>query len=101
MNLSMINQARQLKAKLDEAQKELASIEVTAEAGKGAVKVTANGQQQILSVAISPKAMDPDNPKQLEGWILKAISDAQAKSQKVANKRMKGITGGLNIPGLF
>jgi DNA-binding YbaB/EbfC family protein len=101
MNLSMINQARQLKAKLDEAQKELARTEVTAEAGKGAVKVTANGQQQILAVAISPKAMDPDNPRQLEQLILKAINDAQAKSQKVANKKMKGLTGGLNIPGLF
>ena len=101
MNLSMINQARQLKARLDEAQKELAMIEVTAEAGKGAVKVTANGQQQILSVVISPKAMDADNPEQLERLILKAISDAQAKSQKVANKKMKGLTGGLKIPGLF
>lgn len=101
MNLSMINQARQLKVKLDEAQKELAKTEVTAEAGKGAVKVTANGQQQILSVVISPKAMDPDNPRQLEQLILKAINDAQAKSQKVADKRMKGITGGLKLPGLF
>jgi DNA-binding YbaB/EbfC family protein len=101
MNLSMINQARQLKAKLDEAQKELAMIEVTAEAGKGAVKATANGQQQILAVKISPKAMDENNPEQLERLILKAISDAQSKSQKVAEKKMKGITGGLKIPGLF
>jgi DNA-binding YbaB/EbfC family protein len=101
MNLSMINQARQLKAKLEEAQKELAQIEVTAEAGKGAVRVTANGQQQILAVVISPEAMNPDNPRELERLILKAISDAQAKSQKVANKKMKGLTGGLKIPGLF
>jgi DNA-binding YbaB/EbfC family protein len=101
MNLSMINQARQLKAQLDEAQKELAKIEVTAEAGKGAVKVTANGQQQIMAVKISPKAMDENNPEQLERLILKAISDAQSKSQKIAEKKMKGITGGLKIPGLF
>jgi len=101
MNLSMINQARQLRAKLEEAQKELARTEVVAEAGKGAVKVTANGQQQIVSIAISPEVIDPDKPEQLERLILKAITDAQAKSQKAANKRMKGITGGLKIPGLF
>ncbi|HEY41544.1 MAG TPA: YbaB/EbfC family nucleoid-associated protein [Dehalococcoidia bacterium] len=101
MNLSMINQARQLKAQLEETQRELARIEVTAEAGKGAVKVTANGQQQILAVTISPKAMDENNPEQLERLILKAITDAQAKSQKVASKKMKGLTGGLKIPGLF
>jgi DNA-binding YbaB/EbfC family protein len=101
MNLSMINQARQLKSKLDEAQKELAKTEVVAEAGKGAVKVTANGQQQILSITISPEVIDSDNPKQLERLILKAITDAQAKAQKVANKRMKSLTGGIKIPGLF
>ena len=101
MNLSMINQARQLKAKLDEAQKELARTEVVAEAGKGAVKVTANGQQLILSITISPEAMDSGDPKQLERLILKAITDAQAKAEKVANKRMKSLTGGINIPGLF
>jgi DNA-binding protein YbaB len=54
-----------------------------------------------MAVVISPKAMDPDNHEQLERLILKAISDAQSKSQKVAEKKMKGITGGLKIPGLF
>ena len=101
MNLSMINQARQLKAKLDEVQKELATTEVVAEVGKGAVKVTANGQQLITAIEISPQAIDPANPEQLERLILKAVTDAQAKSQKVANKKMKGLTGGLKIPGLF
>jgi DNA-binding YbaB/EbfC family protein len=97
----MINQARQLKARLDEVQNELAETEVTAEAGKGAVKVTANGQQHILAIVISPKAMDPNNPEQLEQLVLKAINDVQAKAQKLANKKMKGLTGGLKIPGLF
>jgi DNA-binding YbaB/EbfC family protein len=100
MNLSMMNQARELKTKLEEAQKELARTEVQAEAGKGAVKVTANGQQKIVSITISPQAMDPNSPEQLEQLVLKAIRDAQAKSEKAAAKRMKGLTGGLKIPGL-
>jgi len=101
MNLSMMNQARQLKAKLEEAQKELAKTEVQAEAGKGAVKVTANGQQKIVAISISPDAMDSKKPEQLEQLILKAVHDAQVKSEKTAAKRMKGLTGGMKIPGLF
>jgi DNA-binding YbaB/EbfC family protein len=101
MNLSMINQAKQLKAKLEETQKELAKLEITADAGKGAVKVTVNGQQEIVAIAISPKVMDPENPEQLERLVLKAVSDAQAKSQKAAGKKMRGLTGGLKVPGLF
>ena len=101
MNLSMLNQARQLKAKLDQAQKELSKTEIEAEAGKGAVKVTVNGQQEILSIKISPKVIDPKKPEQLEQLILEAVSNAHDKSQKVASKKLKGLTGGLKIPGLF
>ncbi len=101
MNLSMLNQARELKAKLDKAQKELGNIIVEAESGKGAVKVTISGQQKIQSIKISPKVIDPDKAEQLEELVRKAVSEAIAKSQKLAAKQLGGLTGGLKIPGLF
>ena len=100
MNLSMLNQARELKSRLDEAQKELSSTIVEAESGKGAVKVTASGQQKILSIKISPKVIDPNKAEHLEELVLKAVSEATAKSQKLAAKRLGKLTGGLKIPGL-
>ena len=100
MNLSMLNQARELKANLDKAQKELSKTTVEAESGKGAVKVTVNGQQKILSIKISPEVIDPNNAKRLEDLVLKAVTEATAKSQKLAAKQLKGLTGGLKIPGL-
>ena len=100
MNLSMLNQARELKAKLDKAQKELSDTMVEASSGKGAVKVIMDGQQKIQSIEISPKVIDPEKPKLLEELVLKAVSEAIAKSQKVAAKQLRGLTGGLRIPGL-
>jgi len=100
MNLSMLNQARELKSKLDKAQKELNKTILEADSGKGAVKVTVNGHQKILSIKISPEVIDPNNAKRLEDLVLKAISEAVAKSQKVAAKQLRGLTGGLKIPGL-
>ena len=100
MNFSMINQARELKANLDKAQKELNKTIVEADSGKGAVKVTVNGHQKILSISISPDVIDPKNAKHLEDLVLKAVSEAIAKSQKVASSQLKGLTGGLKIPGL-
>ena len=101
MNLSMLNQARELKSKLDKAQKELSNTTVEASSGKGAVTVTVNGQQEIQSIKISPNVINPDKPELLEGLVLKAVSEAIAKSQKLAAKQLKGLTGGLKIPGLF
>ena len=100
MSFSMLNQARELKAKLDKAQKDLNSTIVEAESGKGAVKVTINGQQKIQSIKISPEVIDPDKAARLEELVLKAVSEAINKSQKQAAKQLKGLTGGLKIPGL-
>ena len=96
----MLNQARELKAKLDQAQKELINITVEASAGKGAVKVVVDGQQKLRSVEISPKAIDPDKSKQLEELVLKAANEAINKSQKVAAKQLGKMTGMPKIPGL-
>ena len=100
MNFSMLKQAQELKSKLDKAQKELSSTILETDAGKGAVKVTINGQQKILSINISPKVIDQSNAKLLEELVLKAVSEAIAKSQKLAAKQLGGLTGGLKIPGL-
>ena len=100
MNFSMLKQAQELKSKLDKAQKELSNTIIEADSGKGAVKVTINGQQKILSIKISPDVIDPNKPEQLEVLVLKAIDEATTKSQKVAAKQLKGLTGGLKIPGL-
>jgi len=101
MNLSMLNEARKLKSQLDKAQKELSKIILEVEAGKGAVKVTINGQQKIQSIKISPEVINPDKPEYLEKLVLKAVREATARSQKVAAKHLGGLAGGLKIPGLI
>ncbi|HEX74783.1 MAG TPA: YbaB/EbfC family nucleoid-associated protein [Dehalococcoidia bacterium] len=101
MNLSNLNQARELKSKLDKAQRELRNTIAEASSGRGAVKVTVNGQQEIKSIKISPEVINPDKPEKLEELVFKAVQDALAKSQKLAAKQLKGLTGGLKIPGLF
>jgi DNA-binding YbaB/EbfC family protein len=101
MNLSSLNQARELKAKLDEAQKELSNTIVEASVAGGAVRVTMDGQQKVKSVQISPGVMNPEKPEQLEELVAKALNEALAKSQKAAAKKLRGLTGGLKVPGLF
>ena len=100
MNLSMIKKARELKSNLDKAQKELKNITLEVSSGKGAVKVTINGQQKIQSIKISPMVMDSNKPEKLEKMVLEAVSDAISKSQKLAAKNLGKLTGGFKIPGL-
>ena len=101
MNLANIKQAMEFKSKLDQAQKELSNLIIEAEAGKGAVRVTMDGQQKIKSVKISPEIVNQGKPELIEELVLKTVSEALAKSQKAAAKQLSGLTGGLKIPGLF
>ena len=60
-----------------------------------------NSQKKILSLKISPEVIDPNKAERLEELVLKAVSEAMDKSQKLAAKQLRGLTGGLKIPGLF
>jgi DNA-binding YbaB/EbfC family protein len=100
VNRSFMRQAQELQAKLAKAQQELAEAIIEGSSGGGAVKVTVNGQQQVLSVKISPEAIEPDDVEMLEDLVMTAVNEALTKSQEMAAKRMGKLTGGLNIPGL-
>ena len=100
MNKFMMQQAQKLQSKLAKAQEELGNITVEATSGGGAVKVTMNGQQKILSVKISPEVVNPEDVAMLEDLVLTAVSEAIAKSQEAAASQLGGLTGGLKIPGL-
>jgi DNA-binding YbaB/EbfC family protein len=100
VNRSFMRQAQELQAKLAKAQAELAEAIIETSSGGGAVKVTVNGQQQVLSVKISPEAIEPDDVEMLEDLVMTAVNEALTKAQNMAAERMGKLTGGLNIPGL-
>lgn len=100
MNFSMIKQAMELKSKMEKIQKELSKARVEASDKDNLIKVTANGQQQILSIKIEPEALDPSHPDKLEKLLLKTIANALEDSKKLANERLGEVTNGINIPGL-
>jgi DNA-binding YbaB/EbfC family protein len=100
MNKHMLQQAQRLQAQLLKAQEELATLTVEASSGGGAVTVTMNGQQQILSVKIAKEVVNPEDVEMLEDMVLSAVKEAQVKAQEAAAQKMGGLTGGLKIPGL-
>lgn len=54
----------------------LAAITVEAEAGEGAVKVTANAAREILNVAINKELLDWDDKEEVEDLIMVAVNRA-------------------------
>ncbi len=94
--------------KLQELQQQMAdtqaalgdkTIEVTA--GGGVITVEITGHQKINKITIDPEVIDPDDVEMLQDLIMAAVNEAIEKSQEMASGELEGLTGGLNIPGLF
>ncbi len=107
--MQMMKQAQSLQKKLKDTQEELANIEVTGEAAGGKVVVTFDGQGKFKSLKLTPEAINPENPssvdadsvEMLEDIITAAITQASEKASAQMEQKMKAVTGGINIPGLF
>ncbi len=97
----MMAQARKMQEQLIAVQQKVASTEVSASAGGGAVKVSATGAMRLTSLTIDPEALDPEDVEMLQDMILAAVNDALESAEQMASQQMGAVTGGLNIPGLF
>jgi DNA-binding YbaB/EbfC family protein len=102
MNMGkMMKQVQEMQKNMEKAQEELAGEEVEASAGGGMVTVKVSGDLNIKSIKLDPEAIDPEDPEMLEDLILAATNEAMRAAQEMASKKMGGLTGGLNIPGLM
>lgn len=98
---NVIKQAQKMQEEMERVQGELEDKTVEATAGGGAVNVTVNGKKEIVSLKISPEAVDPDDVEMLEDLITAAVNDAIKQADEMMAEGMSAVTGGLNIPGLF
>jgi len=68
------------------------------ESEQDGVKVTINGEQEIIEIEISQEALQ--DPKKLEKTLVQTINKGIKKSQQIGAELMKDVMGGLNIPGM-
>ena len=98
---SVIKQAQKMQEEMEKVQNELEEKTVESSSGGGAVNVVISGKKEIVSIKISPEAVDPDDVETLEDLITAAVNDGIKKADEMMAEGMSAVTGGLNIPGLF
>jgi DNA-binding YbaB/EbfC family protein len=95
-----MKQAQRMQEEMERAQAELASLEVTGEAGGGMVKVIMLGNRAIKSVKIDPVLMG-DEVTMLEDLAAAAMNDATRKVEALSKEKLTGLAAGLNLPAGF
>ncbi len=104
---SMMRQQQQMQQKLmkmqqemEKAQADVESSTFTASVGGGVVTASVNGKKMLTDLVIKPEAVDAEDVEMLQDLVISAVNEALRQADEAMDGAMKGITGGLNIPGL-
>ena len=98
---NLMKQAQAMQEQLGKIQEEAKTKAVEASAGGGMVTVTANGSMKITKIAIEPEVLKSEDPEMLQDLLVAATNEALRKAQELMAQEVKGLTGGMGIPGMF
>ena len=96
----LMQQAQKMQEKMQEAQEEIARLELEGAAGGGMVKVTMNGRHEVLRVSIDDSVIGEDR-EMLEDLVTAAVNDAVQKVEAETKERFSGMAGGMGLPEGF
>ena len=94
---NIMQQAQKMQENFQQAQEELAALEVTGESGGGLVKVVMTGAREVCSVAIDDSLVG-DDKDMLEDLVAAAFNDASHRIDKLKQEKMAGLTAGFELP---
>lgn len=96
----LMQQAQKMQEQMQEAQAELARMEVEGSAGGGMVKVTMTGKHEVRRVVIDDSLVGDDR-EMLEDLVAAAMNDAVHRVEAETRERMAGMAGGMSLPEGF
>ncbi|GGD56165.1 YbaB/EbfC family nucleoid-associated protein [Lacimicrobium alkaliphilum] len=94
---NIMKQAQQMQDRMQQAQEELADLEVTGEAGAGLVKITMTCNHNVRKVEIDQSLME-DDKDMIEDLVAAATNDAVRRIQETTKEKMSSVTGGMPLP---
>ena len=97
---NLMKQAQKMQREMEERSKALDEKEYTSTAGGGAVTLTLNGKQEVLSLKLKEEVVDPDDIEMLEDLIVAAVNEGLRQVAKDRQAVMGALTGGLGGFGL-
>ena len=93
-----LKKAEETENKMKESQEKIKSIKVEGISGSNSVKVTLNGDGEMIGIFISEDIMKEDKSV-IEDLIVAAHNNAKEKLKSKTSEEISKVTGGFGIPG--
>ena len=93
----ILSKAKELESKMKESQEKIKNITAEGEAGSNSVKVTLNGENEMIKITLSNEIMKEDKVV-AEDLILAAHNNARSKLKTKTSEEIAKSTSGFGIP---
>ena len=94
----VLDKAKELESKMKESQEKIKNISVTGVSGGDSVKITLNGEGEIINLDISSDILKEDKTI-IEDLIKAAHNNAKSQLKSKTSEEISKATGGFGIPG--
>ena len=94
----ILNKAKELETKMKESQEKIKNIQVQGISGANSVKVTLNGDGEMIKLEISPETVKEEKSI-IEDLIVAAHNNAKAQLKEKTSEEISKATGEFGIPG--
>tara|TARA_B100001540_G_scaffold13199_1_gene11550 strand:- start:181 stop:498 length:318 start_codon:yes stop_codon:yes gene_type:complete len=94
----ILDKAKELESKMKESQEKIKNISVTGISGGDSVKMTLNGEGEIINLDISSDILKEDKTI-IEDLIKAAHNNAKSQLNSKTSEEISKATGGFGIPG--
>ena len=94
----ILDKAKELEAKMKESQERIKKIEVIGVSGGDAVKVTLNGEGEMVKLDISNEVLKEEKGI-IEDLVSAAHNNAKIQLKSKTSEEISKATGGIGMPG--
>ena len=94
----ILDKAKELESKMKESQEKIKNISVTGISGGDSVKITLNGEGEIINLNISSDILKEDKTI-IEDLIKAAHNNAKSQLKSKTSEEISKVTGGFGVPG--
>jgi len=94
----ILDKAKEIEGKMKESQEKIKNIKIEGVSGSNSVKVTLNGDGEMIKIDISSDIIKEDKSI-IEDLVVAAHNNAKEKLKLKTTEEISKATGGFGIPG--
>ena len=94
----ILDKAKELETQMKKSQEKIKNIEVEGISGANSVKVTLNGEGEMVKLEISPETIKEEKAI-IEDLIVAAYNNAKVQLKSKTSEEISKATSGFGIPG--